>query len=76
MTTETFQPDQKLSATLEAQEWNVVFAGLGELPSKVSMKVINKLTQQLVTVPPTPAPNGNGIVINRQADEHPNKNGA
>jgi hypothetical protein len=40
-------PDQQLTATLQAQEWNIVFAGLYELPAKASVPVIGRLQQQL-----------------------------
>ena len=45
---ESFQPTQSISATLEAQEWNVVLAALQELPFRVSAPVIQKLRQQLM----------------------------
>jgi len=45
---ETFQPDQPITATLPAQDWNIVFAGLGELPMKHSAPVAAKLRQQMV----------------------------
>jgi hypothetical protein len=40
-------PTQHMQATLEAQEWNIILAGLGELPLKISGNISNKLMQQL-----------------------------
>jgi hypothetical protein len=42
-----FQPIEPLTVTLEAREWNIVFAGLGELPMKVSGALSGKLQQEL-----------------------------
>jgi hypothetical protein len=53
---ETFQPNEPLSATLEAQEWNVVFAGLGELAMKYSGPVANKIRMQLSQAQTVPSP--------------------
>jgi hypothetical protein len=53
----SYQPDQMLSATLQAQEWNIVLAGLSELPYRMSNQVIIKLQQQLQPQPgPVPMP--------------------
>jgi hypothetical protein len=41
------QPTDKLTATLEAQEWNVIFAGLNELPRRISDPVFVKLMGQV-----------------------------
>lgn len=41
------QPDTPLTATLAAQEWNVVMGALNELPRRVSDPVFNKLLAQL-----------------------------
>jgi hypothetical protein len=41
------QADAKLTVTLEAQEWNVVFAALNEMPMRVSRPVYDKLISQL-----------------------------
>lgn len=43
-----FAPDEPLSATLPAQDWNIVLAGLDELPGKFGRRVIDKLSQQLM----------------------------
>lgn len=58
--TQEFRPEQKLTATLEAQDWNIVLAGLGELPMKIVRVVDVKLRQQLYANAPQPfiAPNG------------------
>jgi len=65
-------PDQLVSATLEAQEWNLVLAGLGELPFKVAVAVVEKLRNQLLNPAqmqqrpvPLNRPNGDG----RQAQQ-------
>ena len=41
------QPNEKLTATLEAQEWNVVFAALNEMPRRISDPVFVKLMGQV-----------------------------
>lgn len=43
----THKPDELLSATLEAQEWNVVFAALNEMPRRISDPVFVKLMGQV-----------------------------
>jgi hypothetical protein len=40
-------PNEKLTATLEAQEWNVVFAALNEMPRRISDPVFVKLMGQV-----------------------------
>jgi len=62
-----FAPEQEITATLQAQEWNLVYAGLQELPYRVSNLIINKLRQQMIAPPgpmpsfkPEPAQQGNG----------------
>ena len=40
------QADAVLSANLQAQEWNVVFTALNELPMRVSRPVFDKLMAQ------------------------------
>jgi hypothetical protein len=46
-----FQANTQLSVTLEAQEWNVVFAALNELPMRVSRPVFDKMMAQLNQLP-------------------------
>lgn len=41
------QPNQELTAVLEAQEWNVVLSALSELPMRVSRPVFDRLLAQL-----------------------------
>ena len=58
---ESFQPNQELTAKLEVQEWNQVFAALQEMPFRVSAPIITKLRAQLVASETKPAdlnPNG------------------
>jgi hypothetical protein len=38
-----------ITVTLEAQQWNVILAGLGELPWRAANPVIQKLVPQLDT---------------------------
>lgn len=40
------QPEEPLTATLAAQDWNVVFAGLGELPMRVARPVYDRIIAQ------------------------------
>jgi hypothetical protein len=42
-----FPHDQRLDMTLEAQEWNIVFAALNELPMRVARPVFDKLMAQV-----------------------------
>jgi hypothetical protein len=44
-----FQPTEPLDVTLEAQEWNVVFAALNEcaLPMRVARPVFDKIMGQV-----------------------------
>jgi len=58
---ESFQPSQELTAKLEVQEWNQVFAALQEMPFRVSAPIITKLRSQLVASEAKPQevnPNG------------------
>lgn len=45
--TPSFSATDPISATLEAQEWQIVFAGLNELPMRVSRAVFDKLMGQV-----------------------------
>lgn len=49
-------PTTLLLVTLEAQEWNVVFAGLQELPMRLSRQVFDKILAQVQDVPRGPMP--------------------
>jgi hypothetical protein len=40
-------PDQLLTATLEAQQWNVVMAALHDAPYRVAAPLIEALSRQL-----------------------------
>ena len=40
------QPTDPISVTLQAQQWNVVLAGLGELPWRVADAVIREIATQ------------------------------
>lgn len=50
-----------LSFTFTVEQVNVLLAGLGELPAKVSLDLIAKIRQegksQMQTIAPTPIPN-------------------
>jgi hypothetical protein len=43
------QADAMLSATLEAQEWNIVFSALQEMPMRISRPVFDRLMAQFQT---------------------------
>lgn len=59
-------PDTVLAAKLEAQQWNVVIAGLGELPHKLAGPIEKLLLDQLQPPPEQTIPAGsNGV------DKHP-----
>jgi hypothetical protein len=45
------QANQQITATLEAQEWNVIFGALNELPMRVARPVFDKLMSQLNQLP-------------------------
>lgn len=45
--------NQELTLKLTAQECNVLFGALGELPYRVSQPLIDKLRQQIREVDPT-----------------------
>lgn len=50
--TTPIQPEAPLSATLQAQEWNVVLGALQEMPMRVARPVFDKLVAQLSNVEP------------------------
>ena len=45
-------PTALLTAVLEAQEWNIVIAGLHELPMKLTRTIYDKLMYQLQHMEP------------------------
>jgi hypothetical protein len=45
------QANQQITATLEAQEWNVIFGALNELPMRIARPVFDKLMSQLNQLP-------------------------
>ena len=47
MDMQPIQPNQQLTATLTAQEWNVVMAAVNELSHRVARPIIDRLGQQL-----------------------------
>lgn len=56
-------PNTPLTVTLEAQEWNVVFGALNEVPMRVSRGVFDKIMSQIQQetnpeLPPSLRPNG------------------
>jgi hypothetical protein len=56
------QPDQPISVTLEAQQWNVVLGALGEAPYRIAAPVIGKIIEQVQPqsqqMTPVAKPNG------------------
>lgn len=67
------QSTDPISITLEAQQWNTVLAGLGELPWRVANPVMQKLFPQLEAVatvvdPTKPIARTNGDA--REIEEH------
>ena len=47
MDMQPINPDQPLTVTLSAQEWNTVMAGLNELPHRIARPVFDRIGQQL-----------------------------
>ena len=47
MDMQPIEPNQALTATLTAQEWNSVMAALNELPHRIARPIFDKLGQQL-----------------------------
>jgi hypothetical protein len=61
------QPDQMITITLEAQQWNAVLGALGEAPWRLSNPIIQRIVAQIEQSQGEPVPleqRGNGI------DEH------
>jgi len=57
--------DRELSATLQAQEWQLVLTGLRELPYRISAPLITKLEAALNAAAEIPV----GVRPNGQADD-------
>jgi hypothetical protein len=59
-------PDQPITITLEAQQWNGVLGALNEAPHRIARPLIDAIVQQVQqaqsAAPPAAKPNG--------ADEH------
>ena len=66
-------PETVLTVKLQAQQWNVVIAGLDELPHKISAGVMKLLLEQFQTPQPTYPAGANGIDMraSAQADYDP-----
>ena len=47
MDMQPISPDQPLTVTLSAHEWNTVMAGLNELPHRIARPVFDRIGQQL-----------------------------
>jgi hypothetical protein len=47
MDMQPISPDQKLSVTLSAQEWNTVMGAVNELPHRVARPLFDRIGQQL-----------------------------
>jgi hypothetical protein len=68
MEPQPIQPDQPITITLDAQQWNMVLGALGEAPWRLASPLINRIMEQIQAVQQSPAapraakPNG--------ADEH------
>lgn len=59
------RPDQPMRVVLQAVDWNVVLAGLQELPMRVAAPVFAKIQQQLEAPPqPPPQPQPSGVRVN------------
>jgi hypothetical protein len=56
MKMQPIEPDRPLSATLSAQQWNVVFAALQKLPYEMVAPIIPRLAEQLTVTSMTDAP--------------------
>jgi hypothetical protein len=61
------QPDQPITITLEAQQWNSVLAALNEAPHRIARPIIDRIVEQVQgqqspAAPLAAKPNG--------ADEH------
>lgn len=48
-----FQANQPLEVTLSAQDWNIVLAGLHELPYRMAAQVVENLRMQLNSARPS-----------------------
>jgi hypothetical protein len=47
MDMQPINPDQKLTVTLSAQEWNMVMGAVNELPHRVARPLFDRIGQQL-----------------------------
>ena len=47
MDMQPISPDQPLTVTLSAQEWNTVMSAVNELPHRVARPVFDRIGQQL-----------------------------
>lgn len=67
----SLNPDQIISFELQANEWDIVFQALADVPYRHSNAIIQKLGQQLQKYQETPhtpgaKPNGSGEVLGVQ----------
>jgi len=61
----TIPAETLLAVTLQAQQWNVIFAGLGELQHKVSAPIVSAMMEQIQAQTVALATKSNGV------DKHP-----
>ena len=47
MDMQPISPDQPLTVTLSAQEWNMVMSAVNELPHRIARPVFDRIGQQL-----------------------------
>lgn len=59
------EPNQPLTVTLEANEWNNVLAALNEAPHRVAAPLIRKIVAAIETYQSTPAPEAEHIPARR-----------
>ena len=63
MDMQPISPDQPLTVTLSAQEWNTVMSAVNELPHRVARPLFDRIGQQLQqqSQPQMPMTRGNEI---------------
>jgi hypothetical protein len=64
-----FNPTDRLTVTLEAQQWNQVLAALGEGPYRVVAPIVHALHDQLYAQQSEPIPQRSDNVFSMEAGE-------